>query len=547
MRWWDDLWLNEGFASWMESRPLAAKYPEWNIEVDEAIDTQAALTLDGLRATRPIHSNAETPAEIEETFDAIAYQKGAAVLRMVERYVGADDFRAGINAYLARHAYGNATSEDFWRAIAATSKKPVDRILPTFVNQPGVPLLDVTVSCAGGAARVTVKQQRFVIDPADNAANAGARWNIPVCRTSSAAPDASCTELRDAAADLSEAACPAWVFLNAGARGYYRTAYPPSMLAALSSDLATKLTASERLSLAGDEWALVRAGRHSVADYLTLASGFGAEQSSGVLDEVVTRLAFIHDYLASEEQRPRVQQFVRSLLRPLFNQIGLMPRPGESDEARALRAVVVDGLGRSGNDAEVLSATRAYVDRALAGEAPLDPTIASTALRLAARRGDRALFDGLVAAAQKAGTPEEHYRYVNAVSSFEDPALVQLGLERLLKDEIRTQDAEGYLRGFLSNPNASVNRLAWSFVKQHAAAVLPKVSISFGDARMVGSLVSFCDAGMRDDIKDFFTRNARPAAARALEQTVERINNCIELKGRQERVLSDWLDRAVPR
>jgi puromycin-sensitive aminopeptidase len=262
---------------------------------------------------------------------------------------------------------------------------------------------------------------------------------------------------------------------------------------------------------------------------------------------VVTRLAFIHDYLASEEQRPRVERFVRSLLRPLFNQIGLMPRPGESDEARALRAVVVDGLGSTGNDTEVLSATRAYVDRALAGEAPLDPTIASTALRLAARRGDRALFDGLVAAAQKAGTPEEHYRYVNAVSSFEDPALVQLGLERLLKDEIRTQDAEGYLRGFLSNPNASVNRLAWSFVKQHAAAVLPKVSISFGDARMVGSLVSFCDAGMRDDIKDFFTRNARPAAARALEQTVERINNCIELKGRQERVLSDWLDRAVPR
>jgi aminopeptidase N len=113
MRWWDDLWLNEGFASWMESRPLAAIYPDWNIGVDEAIGTQAALALDGLRATRPIHSNAETPAQIEETFDAIAYQKGAAVLRMVEQYVGADDFRVGVNAYLAKHAYGNATSEDF--------------------------------------------------------------------------------------------------------------------------------------------------------------------------------------------------------------------------------------------------------------------------------------------------------------------------------------------------------------------------------------------------------------------------------------------------
>jgi aminopeptidase N len=346
--------------------------------------------------------------------------------------------------------------------------------------------------------------------------------------------------------DFSETTCPAWVFLNAGARGYYRTAYPPTMLAALSSDLATKLTPPERLSLAGDEWALVRAGRHSVADYLTLAAGFGAEQSSGVLDEVVTRLAFIHDYIASEGQRPRFEAFVRSVLRPLFDRLGLTPRSGESDETRALRAVVIDALGHTGNDAEVLSAARAYVDRALAGEASLDPTLASTVLRLAARRGNRALFDSLSAAARKADTPEEHYRYVNAVSAFEDPALVQLGLERLLTDEIRTQDAEAYLRGFLSNPNSNVNRLAWSFVKQHADAVLSKVSISFGDARMVGSLVSFCDAATRDDIKNFFTRNARPAAARALELTVERIDNCIDLKSRQEQVLSRWLERRTP-
>jgi aminopeptidase N len=159
MQWWDDIWLNEGFATWMESKPLAAAHPEWNIAVDEAAENQTALALDALKATRPIHADVETPAQIDEAFDAIAYQKGAAVLRMLESYVGAETFRKGVNAYLQAHAYKNATSEDFWKALSASSGKPVERILPTFVNQPGVPLLDVSIACANGQTAVTLKQR----------------------------------------------------------------------------------------------------------------------------------------------------------------------------------------------------------------------------------------------------------------------------------------------------------------------------------------------------------------------------------------------------
>src|SRR4051794_29731607 len=145
MEWWDDIWLNEGFATWMANKPLEAAHPEWNVPVDEASENQTALNLDSLASTRAIHAEADTPAQIDAAFDAIAYQKGAAVLRMLESYVGADAFRKGINAYLQAHAYGNATSEDFAKSIAASSGKPVERILPTFVNQPGVPLLDVSL------------------------------------------------------------------------------------------------------------------------------------------------------------------------------------------------------------------------------------------------------------------------------------------------------------------------------------------------------------------------------------------------------------------
>jgi aminopeptidase N len=178
MQWWDDIWLNEGFATWMANKPVAAAHPDWSVDVDEAQENQTALALDSLNSTRPIHSDVSTPAQIDEAFDAIAYQKGAAVLRMLESYVGADTFKKGINAYLQAHAYGNATSEDFSKSIASSSGKPVERILPTFVNQPGVPLLDVSIACTGNQTTVTLKQQRFVIDAAH--AESG-RWQIPIC------------------------------------------------------------------------------------------------------------------------------------------------------------------------------------------------------------------------------------------------------------------------------------------------------------------------------------------------------------------------------
>jgi aminopeptidase N len=540
MRWWDDLWLNEGFATWMESQPLAANHPEWNIPVDEAAGTQSALNLDALRSTRPIHSNAETPAEIEATFDVIAYEKGAAVVRMIENYVGADDFRKGVNVYLAKHAYANATSEDFWRAMTSASGKPVDRILPTFVNQPGVPLLDVTMNCAGNSAAIMLTQQRFSLEPAPSPGADAASWVIPICRKT-ATDHASCTEMRERTQRVTEPTCPSWIFFNAGARGYYRTAYPPSMLPAFASDMATRLSPPERLSLAGDEWALVQAGRHTVAEYLTLASGVRGERTASVLGEVTARFELIHDDVATESDIPRFEAFVRSLLRPILDEVGMEPHPGESEERNALRSVLIPTLGTSGNDSDVIARARGLVDRSLSGGTPLDPTLATGLLRVAARRGDRALFDAIVAAARRASTPEESRRYLDTLAYFEDPALVRQALDRALSDEVRSQDAPRYLRNFLANPNGSVNRQAWQFVKARWTQLLPKISISLGDAFLVGGLSSFCDPGTRDDIKAFFAENQRPTAARALEQTLERINACVKLKESQAPILSRWL------
>ncbi|MCU1384094.1 MAG: pepN 2 [Acidobacteria bacterium] len=537
MQWWDDIWLNEGFATWMANKPLAAAHSDWNVDVDEAEENRTALALDSLKATRPIHSDVSTSAQIDEAFDAIAYQKGAAVLRMLEHYVGAETFKNGINAYLQAHAYRNATSEDFAKSIAASSGKPVERILPTFVNQPGVPLLDVSVACANNQTVVTLKQQRFLLDASRPEPG---RWQMPICVKAPGIAAATCEVMTEESRTVQLAgACAPWVFANAGAHGYYRTAYPPEMLRAIAARVGTELTAPERLVLLDDEWSLVRAGRHNAGDYLTLAAGYGREHTSGVLEEVARRLGAIDEDLTTGTTRPRFEGFTRSLLRPLLDEVGFAASSGDTDETRRRRAVLIGALGAIGEDPDVMAKSRAALDRALAGGPALDPTVAGAIVKAAATNGDQKLFDALAGAADRAASPEDQYRYLYALGDFRDPALIDRGLQRSLSPQLRSQDTAVYLVQFLTNPVARPR--AWAFVKEHWPALEPKVTIFGGDVNLVRALGSFCDTAARDDVAAFFAAHPLPGAARTLTQTVEQITNCVALRERQTPAVTAWL------
>jgi aminopeptidase N len=551
LEWWDDIWLNEGFATWMANHPLAAWRPDWNVAVDEALENQTALNLDSLKSTRPIHARVDTPAQIDEAFDAIAYEKGAAVLRMIEWYVTPEAFRKGVNAYLQAHAYGNATASDFWNAIAASTGKPVDQVMPTFVNQPGAPLVTVSAPTCDAAKKVTsvtLTQQRFALDPRQQASASAERWQVPVCLTSKPSVSAPGTPFVIHCSVLEEprqtvqlpGGCFPTVFANAGARGYYRTEYPPDMLRAMAPHVEEALSAPERLSLVGDEWALVRAHHHTVADYLTLTSGFGREQTSGVLAMVTARLAFLREYLTTADTRAGFEAFTRTLVHPLLDQLGFSPRAADTDEQRRLRAVVIDALGTTGEDGDVISRSRAALDRALDGGARLDATLAGPIVSVASEHGDATLYDALEAAADRATSPDEHYRYLFALTNFHDPVLIDRGLDYTLSSQLRSQDTAIYLLQFLGNPAARPR--AWAFAKAHWTSLAPKLAISGGDTNFVGALSAFCDAGDRDDIKAFFAAHTLPAATRTLEQTVERINNCIDLREQETPALTKWVN-----
>src|SRR6478735_5551588 len=256
MKWWDDIWLNEGFATWMANKPLAAWKPEWRMDLNAVNETQVALGLDALPSTRAIHTQVNTPDEINEVFDPIAYEKTSGVLNMIEAYVGPEAFRKGVSSYLTRYSSGNAAGEDFWTEMTRVTEKPVNRIMRSFVEQPGAPLLGAKTRCVNGSTEVSIAQSRFVGTP-DTKSPAPQHWTLPVC-VRTGAGDASCTVVTEASQTIRVPGCGA-TMINADARGYYFTEYEPAALAALAKR-TPPLNSSERISLLGDEWRIVRAG-----------------------------------------------------------------------------------------------------------------------------------------------------------------------------------------------------------------------------------------------------------------------------------------------
>jgi aminopeptidase N/puromycin-sensitive aminopeptidase len=545
MQWWDDIWLNEGFATWMSSKPVRAWKPEWHVELDDVRDTIQSLNVDSLRNTRPIHQSAETPEQIQELFDGIAYGKTAAVLRMVEAYIGPESFRAGVNEYLKQHAYGNATASDFWNTLAKVSGKPVDRFMPTFVQQPGVPFVALRAECSGKSTQVSLRQQRYLYDRKFfNSDQSKEVWQIPVCLKdgpagSSGKEAQSCRLLTEKEMHFQLPGCGPWTLANAGASGFYRSGYEPGNIRALADDVEKELTPAERIMLLGDTWAAVRVGKQPISDFVALAQGLQNETSRPVLSQAIDEIEYIGAYLTSMADQPQYEAWVRQLLAPTIQRLRFEPKPGESDDDRQLRSRVLRVAGETGHDPMVLAWARKWTEQALQSSGTLDYTIAGAAFELAVRDGDAALYDRLVEKQKLAKTPEEYYVYLGALSSFSDPKLIERTLQRALSSEIRSQDALGVVSGIMEQPKG--RDLAWEFAKSHWSEI-EKIGGGVTAAEVVGATSSFCSSDLHDQVQQFFTEHKVPTAERGLQQSLERINYCVDLKSQQGPRLAQWLN-----
>src|SRR5580658_4833846 len=289
MQWWDNTWLNEGFADWMENKPVAAMHPEWNIDQLVASGEDGTLGLDAQPTTRAIRARADTREEIEQMFDGISYGKGSDVLLAVENYLGPETFRKGVHNYLSAHLYSNATAEDFWGAETATSHKPVDKIMESLIAQPGEPLLTFGEPANG---TVSVAQKRFFLSPSIQP-DPAQKWTIPVCMKTGS--DKQQCEVLTPPDSTLKAPTARVFFANAGGKGYYRSAYPPNVYASLVANVETDLSPPERISFAGDEWAQVRANKATVGDYFNLATALKADPNAEVIGSAFGGIGAIYD------------------------------------------------------------------------------------------------------------------------------------------------------------------------------------------------------------------------------------------------------------
>ena len=539
MAWWDDIWLNEGFATWMSSKPTEAWRPDWNVNLDDVRSTGEALNIDSLQNTRPIHQDAETPAQIQELFDGIAYTKTAAVLRMLESYLGPDAFRKGVNAYLQAHAYGNATKTDFWSALASASQKPVDSIMQTFVDQPGTPLVSVSSSCDGDKTKVTLSQSRYFMDKALLNGSNSELWKIPVSLKGSSNSGAQYQLFTNKEQIFEIPNCDAWVFANANANGYYRTGYDSRTFEQISRSAEREFTPAERIVLVRDAWSAVRAGQQPIGDFLHLAEALQSDRNNVVLRQIDRQLDYIGKYVVVESDQSQYQAWVRGLLSPIFQEVGWQPTAGEDENRKALRSAVLYTLGYTGRDPQILSTARELALKELGNPSAVDPSIVDAVFSLAASNGDASLYDQIVAHLKTPNAPPQQYnRYLYSLADFTNPALLNKTLDFALSPNVRSQDSLGLIASVMDNPAGE--KLAWSFVESHWDQI-SKVMGGYNTGGLVATTGSFCDAGLRSDVQTFFSKHPVPDAERSLRQAQESMNYCIDLRTQQSPALSAWL------
>jgi len=544
MQWWDDVWLNEGFATWMEAKPIEAWKPEWHVLFDEisrgnVLTTLGALNIDSLASTRPIHQRADTPGQIEELFDGIAYGKSAAVLRMVEAYLGPETFRIGVNAYLKEHANGNATAADFSVALAKASGKPVDKVMDAFVLQPGVPLVSVKTACIGNATQVSLTQQRFFYDRPTFTSGNDQLWQIPVCLKTESSQSA-CQLLTKREENFSITGCPAWVMVDGGGNGFYRSGYDSAAIRQIARAAESALTPIEKMRLLSDEWALVRVGEQSVDDYLILGEGMKTERTGAVMDTLYKQLEYIGQYLVQKGGQATYQAWIRTTFQPLAKQIGWESSAAESQDIKEARASLLEVLGTAGADPSAVAEAQKLAHEFLQVPGSIDGDLATTALAVAASQGDSTFYDEVLAGLKTAKNPEEYYRYFHTLPEFNNPQLVERTLQFAVSPEVRSQDALGLI--IYEMAKSTGQKQAWDFVRSHWAEV-QKAGGPFAGGSIQRGASYFCDAAMKNEAQDFFAAHPSDAAERTFKQSMEKVQNCIDLKAAQSGRLAAWLEK----
>ncbi|HEY2356418.1 MAG TPA: M1 family metallopeptidase [Phenylobacterium sp.] len=540
MRWWDDLWLNEGFASWMATKATDHFHPEWRPMLLAQGDKDDAMLLDARPSAHPIIQRVASVAQAEQAFDAITYKKGEAVIRMLEAYAGPDAWRDGVRAYIADHAYDVATSDDLWRAVDRAAGKPVSAVARDFTTQPGVPLVRVVSTPAGLsltearlASDAHVQTLNVTHSRRDIEAQAAAvlSWRAPV--RLQPVGGGAVSERMLSRASLQSA--PAGVVVNAGQRGYFRVAYDRPAFEALLESFP-HLPAADQLGLLKDGLALGMVGEQPLANYLRLTAALPANADPLIWREQARTLAGIDGYYAAGPQRAAFRLWTSNILAPVLKRVGFDARPGEPPADAVLRETLLLALSQV-SDPMVGAEARRRFAVAATDLTKLPPGERRWVVVGAARSGDAATFQALRGLARGARDPLERNELYLDLAAVEDEALAKQVLALAITDEAPTNLAPAMVREVA----ALHPELVWRFTMDNLPAItrnldtlgrstfIPRVAATSNDLQMARDLVAYA------------AKNIPPDARGEVQVAVARIRNNADIRARRLTQIDAWI------
>ena len=538
MAWWDDLWLNEGFASWMEVKAVDALFPEWGMwELFQSEDRNEALEMDALVQTHPIEVPVRDPGEINEIFDAISYTKGGSLLRMLESALGPEIFRRSLAAYFKKFAYGNATTADLWRSLSDPSFEAaggVGKVLSVWTRTPGYPWVRV----AEESGQLRLVQHPFLIRKEDRVAretgSGACLWPLMLgISEDGGAPVRTLLAEGEGQFPLQNASASR-VNVNAGQTGYFRVLYEGRLRTGILSALGEgRLDALDRLALENDLFAFVRTGLAPIGDYLGLLEQMKDERSYSVWSDIAGNLLTIDGLWAGEDHHQEFLRWGAALVRPSFERLGFSPGEGEPHQDRLLRATLLGLLVRFRDEGILEESVRRFGEyRKEPGSLPADLRFA--VFQGAITAGGSAAFDAVVEMASRTDDQEEKNKLLYSLARTPDPTLLDRALELVLSPLVRVQDAVSVI-GFLAK-NPLGRRKTFDFVAAHWEELYRRYeSGGFALNRLVrGVSDEFKRLEEEEMVERFFGEHPVPAARRAVAQALETIRSNGEIYREQQ-------------
>jgi aminopeptidase N len=542
MAWWDNLWLNEGFASWMGSKCTAHFNPQWEVWLARelprdptrrtGIAKEAAMEGDARSTTHPIQQRVATEAEANSAFDDITYKKGQSFLRMLESFLGENIFREGIRQYIAAHKYSNTTTADLWNALSEGSNKSVGEIAAGWTEQPGFPVVNVKREPGG---KIRLSQERFIVNFKDDPP---LLWQIPLTY-SVVGETAAALLMTDKMAALENIPADRALKLNVNGAGNYRVEYDDASWQLLLKALP-KFGVEDRVNLMSDAWALVQAGRAPVSLYFGIIEKLPASTDLAEREEMIDVFVSINRLLTGTPACEEFQRYAQSLLRPTFGTLGWEPKPDEPSNNGRLRASLIGALGYL-NDPEIIAGCRERFDKYLADPASLAPDLRGPVLAVVGRYADEKTWDKLHELGLKTTSSEDKQNNYNALAAATDPKLVKKTLAIALTDELPTSRAVFLVSRVARDSGHS--DIAWQFAKANMKALLAKVDAA-GANRYAPSLFTFfSDSSRADELKDYAGKNLPQATAGEVSKAVDEIQFRAVFKKRLTTQLHAWIDR----